>query len=48
MDVPKVLGDLFESLAAAVYLDSGKSLTTVWNVFYKLMHNEIGNVNFYS
>ncbi|XP_014275311.1 endoribonuclease Dicer [Halyomorpha halys] len=41
VDVPKVLGDLFESLAAAVYLDSGKSLNTVWKIFYKLMHNEI-------
>lgn len=41
VDVPKVLGDLFESLAAAVFLDSRKSLTTVWKVFYKLMHNEI-------
>ncbi|KAL1131763.1 hypothetical protein AAG570_011376 [Ranatra chinensis] len=42
IDVPKVLGDLFESLAAAVYLDSGKDLKTVWNIFYKLMAKEIG------
>nr|AVK59458.1 Dicer-2-PA [Nezara viridula] len=41
VDVPKVLGDLFESLAAAIYLDSGKSLNTVWKIFYRLMHNEI-------
>lgn len=41
VDVPKVLGDLFESLAGAIYLDSGKSLSTVWDVYYKLMKNEL-------
>lgn len=41
IDVPKMLGDIFESLAGAVYLDSGKNLTTVWEVFYRLMHKEI-------
>lgn len=40
-DVPKILGDVFESLAGAVYLDSGKSLQTVWKVFYRLMRKEI-------
>lgn len=37
----KVLGDLFEALAGAVYLDSGKDLNTVWRVFYKIMWKEI-------
>ncbi|XP_067000048.2 endoribonuclease Dcr-2 [Anabrus simplex] len=41
IDVPKVLGDLFESLAGAVFLDSGKSLKEVWRVFYRLMKREI-------
>nr|BAW35366.1 Dicer3 [Locusta migratoria] len=41
VDVPKVLGDLFESLAGAIFLDSGKSLKAVWDVYYKLMENEI-------
>ncbi|XP_046981769.1 endoribonuclease Dicer-like isoform X1 [Schistocerca americana] len=41
VDVPKVLGDLFESVAGAIFLDSGKCLKTVWNVYYKLMENEI-------
>lgn len=46
IDVPKVLGDIFESLAGAVYLDSGKSLEIVWQTFYRLMHKEIGNIIF--
>ena len=31
--VPKVLGDLLESILGAVFLDSGHSLSTVWKVF---------------
>lgn len=42
IDVPKALGDIFESLAGAVFIDSGMSLDTVWKVFYRLMKNEIG------
>jgi len=45
VDVPKVLGDLFESLIGAIYLDSGKSLTKVWEIIYSLMHKEIGKRN---
>ncbi|XP_014251027.1 endoribonuclease Dicer isoform X2 [Cimex lectularius] len=41
VDVPKVLGDILESLIAAVYLDSGKCLKTTWRVIYNLMKNEI-------
>ncbi|XP_046434103.1 endoribonuclease Dicer isoform X3 [Neodiprion fabricii] len=41
VSVPKVLGDIFEALAGAIYLDSGKSLTKVWEIFYALMHREI-------
>lgn len=44
VSVPKVLGDIFESLAGAIYLDSGKSLTQVWNIYYALMHREIGTL----
>ena len=29
---PKVLGDIVESLAAAVYLDSGRDLDAMWGV----------------
>ncbi|CAK9806078.1 Endoribonuclease Dicer [Anthophora quadrimaculata] len=41
VNVPKVLGDLFESSIGAIYLDSDKSLTTVWNIIYSIMHAEI-------
>ncbi|CAH1963375.1 unnamed protein product [Acanthoscelides obtectus] len=41
LDVPKALGDVFEALAGAVYLDSGKDLKTVWRVFHKIMWNEL-------
>lgn len=42
IEVPKVLGDIFESLAGAVYVDSGMKLDTVWKVFYRLMKKELG------
>ncbi|EEZ99277.1 dicer-2 isoform X1 [Tribolium castaneum] len=41
VDVPKVLGDIFEALAGAIYLDSNKDLKTVWRVFYKIIWREI-------
>ncbi|KAJ3665477.1 hypothetical protein Zmor_000970 [Zophobas morio] len=41
VDVPKVLGDIFEALAGAVYLDSNRDLKTVWKVFYRIMWKEI-------
>jgi endoribonuclease Dicer len=42
VEVPKVLGDIFESLAGAIYLDSGLDLQEVWRVYYRLMRREIG------
>ena len=44
VEVPKALGDVFESLAGAIYLDSGMSLDAVWGVYYKIMKSEIGNL----
>ncbi|KAK0420733.1 hypothetical protein QR680_014851 [Steinernema hermaphroditum] len=41
IEVPKALGDIFESLAGAVYLDSGRRLDVVWEVFYNIMHDTI-------
>ncbi|CAK9807565.1 Endoribonuclease dcr-1 [Anthophora plagiata] len=41
VEVPKALGDVFESLAGAIYLDSGMSLDAVWGVYYAIMKNEI-------
>ncbi|XP_034941920.1 endoribonuclease Dcr-1 [Chelonus insularis] len=41
VEVPKALGDVFESLAGAIYLDSGMSLDAVWSVYYNIMKSEI-------
>ncbi|KZC10938.1 Endoribonuclease Dicer [Dufourea novaeangliae] len=41
VDVPKALGDIFETTIGAIYLDCGKSLTTVWEIIYSLMYKEI-------
>lgn len=42
IEVPKALGDIFESVAGAVYLDSGMSLDVVWEVYFRMMKPEIG------
>lgn len=42
VEVPKALGDVFESIAGAIFLDSGMSLDTVWKVYYRMMKKEIG------
>lgn len=41
IEVPKALGDVFESVAGAVYLDSGMSLDRVWEVYFRMMEPEI-------
>jgi len=43
VEVPKVLGDIFESICGAVFIDSGMNLDVTWTIFYRLMKNEIGN-----
>ncbi|CAL2242212.1 unnamed protein product [Prunus armeniaca] len=35
---PKVLGDIFESIAGAIFLDSGRDTAVVWKVFQPLLH----------
>lgn len=42
IEVPKVLGDIFESLVGAVFLDSDMSLDVVWRIFYPFVRDEIG------
>lgn len=42
IEVPKALGDIFESVAGAIYLDSNRSLDTVWRVYFRLMKDTIG------
>ena len=46
MEIPKALGDIFESVAGAIYLDSGMSLDAVWRVYYRLMKPQIGQWQF--
>lgn len=41
VDVPKCLGDLFESIVGAVFLDSGLSLKKTWDVIYELIKGEL-------
>jgi endoribonuclease Dicer len=41
VDVPKVLGDVFESLIGAVFLDSYNNLNSCWTVIQRLMRNEL-------
>ncbi|CAK5036675.1 unnamed protein product [Meloidogyne enterolobii] len=41
VEVPKAMGDIFESIAGAVYLDCGMDLDIVWRVFYNLMRDVI-------
>ena len=41
IEIPKALGDVFESVAGAIYLDSGMSLDQVWKVYFKMMKPEI-------
>ncbi|KAK7258405.1 hypothetical protein RIF29_23980 [Crotalaria pallida] len=35
---PKVLGDIVESIAGAIFLDNGRDTTAVWKVFQPLLH----------
>ncbi|CAG9816847.1 unnamed protein product [Phaedon cochleariae] len=41
VEVPKALGDVFESVAGAIFLDSGMSLNAVWRVYHAMMKPEI-------
>nr|CAD7589801.1 unnamed protein product [Timema genevievae] len=41
VEVPKALGDVFESVAGAIFLDSNMSLDAVWRVYFRMMKAEI-------
>ncbi|XP_030371583.1 endoribonuclease Dcr-1 [Scaptodrosophila lebanonensis] len=41
VEVPKALGDVFESIAGAIFLDSNMSLDVVWQVYSNMMKPEI-------
>ena len=42
VEPPKVLGDLLESLAGAVFMDSGMNLQAVWDTLGVLFTEKIG------
>ena len=46
IEAPKVLGDVFESVAGAVFLDSGMDLIATWRVYYSMMKPYIGKLEF--
>ncbi|XP_031628056.1 endoribonuclease Dcr-1 [Contarinia nasturtii] len=41
VEVPKALGDIFESVAGAIFLDSNMSLDMVWKIYSNMMQPEI-------
>lgn len=42
VDVPKVLGDIFESVAGAIFVDSGMSLDAVWRSYLPFLSSDMG------
>lgn len=42
LEPPKILGDLLESLAGAIFMDSGMDLQAVWTTFEPLFTEKIG------
>lgn len=46
IEVPKAMGDIFESLAGAIYMDSMMSLETVWQVYFPMMRPLIGKAQY--
>ena len=42
IEAPKPLGDVFESIAGAIFLDSGLDIFEVWRVCYPMLQEFIG------
>jgi hypothetical protein len=42
IEAPKPLGDVFESVAGAIFLDSGLDIFEVWRVCYPMLEKFIG------
>ena len=42
VQVPKMYGDIFKSVAGALFIDSGMSLEAMWESYYPLMQQEMG------
>lgn len=45
IEVPKVLGDVFEAVICAVFFDAAMDLELVWNVFRPMFKPFIGEVS---
>jgi dsRNA-specific ribonuclease len=45
VEPPKVLGDMLESLAGAVFMDSGMDLQAVWSCLGPLFEEKIGEID---
>ena len=48
LEVPKVLGDIFESVAGAIFIDSGMSLDAVWKSYSPFLLEEMGKLDYLS
>ena len=42
IEAPKPLGDVFESVAGAIFVDSGLDIFEVWKVCYPMLQKYIG------
>ena len=42
IEAPKPLGDVFESVAGAIFLDSGLDVSEVWRVYHPMLEKYIG------
>ena len=42
VEVPKVLGDLFEAVAGALYVDCEQNLNKFWQVYLPILKPSIG------
>lgn len=42
VQAPKILADVFEALAGAIFIDSGYNLKLLWKIYYNIMKDEIG------
>lgn len=46
VEAPKPLGDVFESVAGAIFVDSGLDIKAVWKVYYPMLKKFIGRFCF--
>lgn len=44
IEAPKPLGDVFESVAGAIFLDSGLDVLEVWRIYEPMMRRFIGTL----